>query len=148
MAEAKRSALDEKPANTVLIVGAGPVGLINARTLVRDGFRVTMIAKVGVHVWAAHEALLIAVGGWCGRMLATHISRSHHQQSLGQFYIFVRPILPSSQSDVSLGGCSSGSGLAMARPSSLDGSVVPARTYLRYLEDFHHYFLSVDVDTR
>ena len=31
---------------TVLVVGAGPAGLINARTLVEDGLEVTMVCKV------------------------------------------------------------------------------------------------------
>ncbi|WWD09689.1 hypothetical protein V865_007817 [Kwoniella europaea PYCC6329] len=30
---------------TVLIVGCGPAGLINARTLIQDGFKVTIVAK-------------------------------------------------------------------------------------------------------
>lgn len=29
----------------------------------------------------------------------------------------------------------------MPRPCSLDGTVVPAYTYRRYLEDFYHYFV-------
>ena len=33
---------------SVLVVGAGPAGLINARTLIKDGFDVTIVCRVGV----------------------------------------------------------------------------------------------------
>jgi NADPH-dependent glutamate synthase beta subunit-like oxidoreductase len=33
---------------TVLVIGAGPAGLVNARTLVQDNFDVTIVTQVGV----------------------------------------------------------------------------------------------------
>ena len=31
---------------SVLVIGAGPAGLVNARTLIQDGFKVTIVCKV------------------------------------------------------------------------------------------------------
>ncbi|WWC86524.1 uncharacterized protein L201_001401 [Kwoniella dendrophila CBS 6074] len=36
---------DKEEGISVLIIGCGPAGLVNARTLIQDGFKVTMVAK-------------------------------------------------------------------------------------------------------
>ncbi|WVF70638.1 hypothetical protein IAT40_005431 [Kwoniella sp. CBS 6097] len=89
---------------SVLIIGCGPAGLINARTLLDDGFRVTIVAKED------------GIGG-CWRHTYPELNTN------------------------SPWGAFTFSGLDMSKPSNLDGSVVPARAYKRYLEDFYHYFV-------
>ncbi|WRT64432.1 uncharacterized protein IL334_001364 [Kwoniella shivajii] len=93
---------------SVLIVGCGPAGLINARTLLQDGFKVTIVAKME----------LVDVGDIPTQILTTN-------SPWGSFTF---------------------SGLDMPKPSNLDGSVVPARTYRRYLEDFYHYFIKDEAE--
>nr|XP_031858099.1 uncharacterized protein CI109_006541 [Kwoniella shandongensis]KAA5525171.1 hypothetical protein CI109_006541 [Kwoniella shandongensis] len=94
---------------SVLIIGAGPAGLVNARTLLQDEFSVTIVAKED------------GVGG-CWRNTYPDLTTN------APWGAFTFP------------------GLDMPKPSSLEGKVVPARAYRRYLEEFYHYFVEGKVE--
>jgi len=88
------------PHGTVLIVGAGPVGLCNARTLLQDGFDVTIVTRVrsiALFVdfcleWPACQLALDALTSGCeGRgTMDAHVPGPRDEFPLGLVHLLVR----------------------------------------------------------
>jgi hypothetical protein len=79
------------------IVGAGPVGLCNARTLLDDGFDVTIVTAVRLGPTLTPELSprtdQSRPGRRCRRGVETHLPRARHQLAMGQFHLLVGDLL-------------------------------------------------------